>query len=61
MGITRPLPFLLRHRDAFLTQIHNPHSTLRASFEAIATLDYTPSFGHCVAAASGFLAGLSTQ
>lgn len=51
-------PFLLRHRSAFLTQIRQPHASLPAAFGAIATLDYTPSFDHCVAVAGGFLDSL---
>ena len=51
-------PFLLRHRSAFLTQIRQPHASLEAAFGAIATLDYTPSFDHCVAVAGGFLDSL---
>ena len=50
--------FLLRHRNAFLAQIRQPHASLRAAFDAIATLEYTPSFNHCVAVADGFLDGL---
>jgi hypothetical protein len=52
-------PFLLRHREAFLAQIRQPHAGLRAAFDAIATLDYTPDFDHCVAMVGGFLDGLS--
>lgn len=48
-------PFLLRHRNVFLTQIRQPHASLRAGFDAIATLKYTPSFDHCVAVAGEFL------
>jgi hypothetical protein len=51
-------PFLLRHRETFLAQIQQPHAGLQAAFNAIATLDYTPSFDHCVAAVGGFLSGL---
>ena len=51
-------PFLLRHRQAFLDQIRHPHITLRAGFDAIATLDYTPSFDGCVELAGDFLEGL---
>ena len=51
-------PFLLRHRNAFPTQIRQPHTSLRATFEAIATLDSTPSFDHCASVADGFLDGL---
>ena len=51
-------PFLLRHREAFLAQIRQPHAGLRAAFDAIATLDYTPDFGHCVALVGEFLDSL---
>lgn len=48
-------PFLLRHREAFLAQIRQPHAGLRAAFDAIATLHYTPGFDHCVDMVGGFL------
>jgi len=48
-------PFLLRHRQAFLEQIRHPHPTLRAGFDAIATLEYTPSFEGCIEVAGRFL------
>ena len=51
-------PFLLRHREAFVAQIRRPHAGLRAAFDAIATLDYTPDFGHWAAVAGEFLGGL---
>lgn len=51
-------PFLTRHRQALLDQIRNPHPTLETAFEAIATLDYTPEFDHCVALAGAFLEDL---
>ncbi len=51
-------PFLLRHREAFLVQIRRPHVGLRAAFSAIATLDYTPGFDHCVAVIGEFLDSL---
>jgi hypothetical protein len=51
-------PFLLRHRDAFLGQIRQPHAGLRAAFDAIATLDYAPGFEHCATTAEEFLTGL---
>lgn len=50
--------FLTRHRQAFLDQIRNPHPTLETTFAAIATLDYTPEFDHCVALAGAFLEAL---
>jgi Nucleotidyl transferase AbiEii toxin, Type IV TA system len=51
-------PFLLRHREAFLSQIRQPHAGLRAAFDAIATLDYTPRFDHCVSVVGEFLDSL---
>lgn len=51
-------PFLLRHRSVFMEQIRNPHPTLRAAFDAIATMDYTPSFDDCVERGSRFLGEL---
>lgn len=47
--------FLLRHREAFVSQIRQPHMGLRAAFEAIATLDYTPGFDQCVTVVGEFL------
>ncbi|RRU17174.1 nucleotidyl transferase AbiEii/AbiGii toxin family protein [Stenotrophomonas sp. 278] len=51
-------PFLLRHREAFLSQMHAPHASVRAAFDAIAVLDYAPSFEHCVAQVDAFLGDL---
>lgn len=51
-------PFLLRHRETFLARIRAPHPSLRAGFDAIAALDYKPSFERCVALADTFLSGL---
>ncbi|MFT3721322.1 nucleotidyl transferase AbiEii/AbiGii toxin family protein [Pseudorhodoferax sp.] len=51
-------PFLLRHREAFLSQIRQPHAGLPAAFDAIATLDYTSGFDHCVAVVGEFLESL---
>jgi len=51
-------PFLLRHREAFLSQLYAPHASVRAAFDAIAVLDYTPSFDRCVAQVGDFLGGL---
>jgi hypothetical protein len=48
-------PCLLRHRGAFLSQIRAPHPGLSTAFDAIATLDYTPTFEHCVAVVGDFL------
>jgi predicted nucleotidyltransferase component of viral defense system len=54
--LRRAEPFLLRHRDAFLSQVRQPHPSLRAAFDAIATLDYQPSYEHCVSVVGEFLA-----
>lgn len=51
-------PFLLRHRAAFLAQIREPHAGLRAAFDAVATLGYTPGFDHCTATVGEFLDSL---
>ena len=48
-------PFLLRHREAFLSQIRQPHAGLRSAFDAIATLDYTPGIDHCASVVGEFL------
>lgn len=50
--------FLIPHRAAFLAQIHQPHPVLRAAFDAIATLEYTPGFDECVALAGEFFESL---
>lgn len=50
--------FLIKHREAFLSQIRNPHDTLKAAFDAIDTLDYTPDFQTCVDSAGSFLESL---
>lgn len=51
-------PFLLRHREAFLSQIGQPHARLRDAFDAIATLDYAPGFDRCVDVVGEFLGSL---
>jgi len=51
-------PFLLRHRQAFLDQVRSPHPGLRAAFDAIAVLDYRPSFDDCARTAHEFLQAL---
>ncbi|WP_425468729.1 nucleotidyl transferase AbiEii/AbiGii toxin family protein [Pigmentiphaga aceris] len=48
-------PFLVKHRDAFLSQVRQPHPSLRAAFDAIAVLDYRPSYEHCVSVVDEFL------
>lgn len=60
-ALRQAAPFLIRHRDAFLEQVRQPHPTLRAAFDAIATLDYAPTFNHCIGAASAFLTGLEAD
>ena len=54
-SLRQAAPFLHRHRQTFLDQIRHPHPSLRAGFDAIATLDYAPSFDACVAVAGSFL------
>ena len=56
--LERARPCRLRHRDTFLAQSRPPHPSLRAGFGAIATLDYRPTFEHCVAEADAFLSSL---
>ncbi|MFT4103679.1 MAG: nucleotidyl transferase AbiEii/AbiGii toxin family protein [Burkholderiaceae bacterium] len=51
-------PFLLRHREAFLNQVRHSHPSLRAAFDAIAALEYRPSFDDCVKTACDFLEAL---
>jgi len=48
-------PYLVRHRDAFLTQIEQRRAVLRAQFEAIDALDYQPQYDEAVELASRFL------
>lgn len=57
-ALRRAAPFLVQHRQAFLKQVRQPHPTLKAAFDAIASLDYTPSFDHCVKLAGDFLESL---
>lgn len=58
-SLRKAAPFLLRHRELFLGQVRNPHSSVKAAFDAIATLGYSPSFEHCVDVAGEFLEALS--
>lgn len=51
-------PLLTKHRDSFLAQVRQPHPSLRAAFDAIAVLDYRPSYEHCLAVVDGFLGQL---
>ena len=57
-SLSTAAPFLLRHRETFLKQIRNPHPSLSAAFNAIATLEYKPSWEHCVKVAGDFLDAL---
>lgn len=49
------VPFLMRHREAFLARIQEPSVALKAAFEAIDTRSYTPTLGHCVDLAKHYL------
>ena len=59
-ALRRAARFLIRHREAFLEQLDSRETFLRESFNAIATLDFRPSYEECVEAAHAFLSGLST-
>ncbi len=48
-------PYLVRHRDAFLTQIQQRRAVLGAQFEAIDALAYRPTYDEAVDRASRFL------
>jgi Nucleotidyl transferase AbiEii toxin, Type IV TA system len=47
--------FLVRHRDAFLDQVHTRAAILRRQFEAIDALKYRPGFDEAAARAKAFL------
>ncbi|MGZ2746288.1 nucleotidyl transferase AbiEii/AbiGii toxin family protein [Burkholderia stagnalis] len=47
--------FLVRHRDIFLRLLRERRDFLLPRFNDIRTLDYTPSFDHCVELAHAFL------
>jgi hypothetical protein len=51
-------PYLVRHKDAFLTQIQQRRAVLGAQFDAIDTLDYRPTYDEAVDRASRFLTRL---
>lgn len=53
-------PYLVRHRDAFLTQIEQRRVVLSAQFEAIDALGYRPRYDEAVDRASRFLRQLPT-
>lgn len=48
-------PYLVKHRDAFLKQVHERKLVLKAQFDAIDVLDYRPSYKQAAEAASAFL------
>lgn len=48
-------PFLIRHRDVFLTQLQQRQALLKAQFEAIDTMAFKPSFEEAYAIAERFL------
>lgn len=48
-------PFLIRHRDVFLTQLQQRQALLKAQFEAIDTMTFKPSFEEAYAIAERFL------
>ena len=54
-GVAR---FLVRHRRAFLAQLHSRERVLRAQFDAIDTLEYRPDYDRCVARVERFLRSL---
>ena len=40
--------FLVRHIDSILNQLESHAGRIKLQFDAIATLDYTPSYEHAV-------------
>lgn len=50
--------YLLRYRDKFIQQLETREQALRTEFNAIDTLEYTPSFEDCVERVRTFLLGL---
>ncbi len=48
-------PYLVRHREAFLTQIEQRRAVLSAQFEAMDALGYRPTYDEAVERASRFL------
>jgi hypothetical protein len=53
--------FLIRHRETFLRLIGERRALLEPRFDDIQTLDYAPSFDHCVELAHAFLSSLPTN
>lgn len=54
-ALTAAAKYLIRHRAVFIEQLHSRSNILRMQFNAIDTLQYSPSFEHCVKLVSGFL------
>ncbi len=50
--------FLVRHREAFLSQLCTRDAVLRAQFQAITVLNYRPTFDAAVQRATSFLRSL---
>ena len=48
-------PYLTRHRGSFLQQLRERRTVLKAQFDAIATLDYRPTYDQALDAATLFL------
>lgn len=48
-------PFFLKHRAAFIAQIHDRAAILGAMFAQIDTLDYTPTYQYCCETVTDFL------
>jgi hypothetical protein len=48
-------PYLVKHRDAFLKQVHERKPVLKAQFEEIDALDYRPRYEQAVETATVFL------
>jgi len=55
VALATATPFLTRHRDAFLKQVHERKVVLKAQFEAIDTLDYQPTYEQAVESVAAFL------
>jgi hypothetical protein len=56
--LRRAAPYLIRHRDKFLTQIHDRQDLFKLQFEAIDTLKYKPVFEEALDTAQNFLTSL---
>lgn len=57
-ALARAGRFLVRHREAFLAQLHTREAVLRAQFDAIDAMRHRPAYDRCVARAERFLRGL---